>query len=113
MKYLKSIHESNLGSMKLKTLHLLNILKELKLDSLFPNAYIAIRVFCTIPVAVAEAERTFSKIKVTKNIHIPTTSQERMTALTLLATESDLAKTINFDDIINNFASKKARRTAL
>ncbi|KAJ8897922.1 hypothetical protein PR048_003279 [Dryococelus australis] len=90
--------------MKLKPLQLLNRLKELKLDSLFPNACIAIRVFCTIPVTVAEAERTFSKMKVIINIHRSTMSQERMTALILLAIESDLAKTINFDDIINNFA---------
>ncbi|KAJ8874405.1 hypothetical protein PR048_025254 [Dryococelus australis] len=76
LKYLKSIHESNLGSMKLKPLQLLYRL------NLFPNVCIAIRVFCSIPVTVAEAERTFSKMKLIKNIPRSTMNQERMTALT-------------------------------
>ncbi|KAJ8880574.1 hypothetical protein PR048_017044, partial [Dryococelus australis] len=93
MKYVKSIHESNLGSVKLKPLQLLNRLQELKLYRSFPNACIAIKVFCTIPVTINYEPR--------KNDCTDS----------LLAIESDLAKTINFDDITNNLASKKARRT--
>ena len=115
VKYLKSVHESNFGTSTniLKSLQLLNKLKELKLDSLFPNVCISIRIFCTIPVTVAEAERRFSKMKLIKNILRSTMGQQRMNSLSLLAIESDIAKNINYEDIIKDFASKKARRIVL
>ena len=40
-------------------------------------------------------------------------SQERLVDLARLSIESDLAKTIDFDDVIRNFARKKARKAPL
>lgn len=47
-KYLKSIHASNLGPTPLKPMYLLNSLRELKLDTLFPTICITIRTSYTI-----------------------------------------------------------------
>lgn len=113
VKLLKSIHFSNIGPSQLKPLQLLNTLRALKLDSLFPNVCIAIRLFCTIPVTSAEAERSFSKMKDIKNVHRSTMSQERMSGLSLLALEHDVARSLNYDDIINDFALSKARKIDL
>ena len=60
MLHLKAIHNENLGMDILSSLHLLNRLSEEKLDGLFPNVCVALRLFCTLPVSVAGAERSFS-----------------------------------------------------
>ncbi len=39
--------------------------------------------------------------------------QERLVDLAILGIESDLAKSIDFDSIINSFAAEKARRVVL
>ena len=35
--------------------------------------------------------------------------QERVSALSLMCIESDILRTMNFDDVIDSFASAKAR----
>ena len=77
---------------------------------LFPNIVIAIQIFCTIPVTVAEAERTFSKLKQIKSVQRSVMKQDRLNGLATLAIEHDLAKLLNYDDIINDFASAKSRK---
>lgn len=50
--------------------HVLDILNELRsidMEKLVPNAAIAYRILLTIPVSVASAERSFSKLKIIKN----------------------------------------------
>lgn len=110
LKFLKSIHQSNLGQEPLKPLHLLNRLRKLKLDSLFPTICIALRLFCTLPVTVAEAERSFSKLNIIKNNLRSTMGQSRLSGLATLSIENELARQLNFDDIINDFTAKKARK---
>ena len=45
----------------------INVLNYLKRLDSFPNAYIAYRILLTIPVTVASAERSFSKLKLIKS----------------------------------------------
>ena len=40
-------------------------------------------------------------------------SQERLTDLAILAIECELARQVNFDDIIELFATRKARKACL
>lgn len=65
---------------------LLDILKyliELKLNLVYPNIYIAIRILLTLPVTIANAERSFSKLKLIKKDLRSNTSQERLVGLIL------------------------------
>lgn len=113
VKHLKSIYSANLPSeRRLHPLELLNKLYKLKLESLFPNIVVAIRIFCTIPVTVAEAERSFSKLKQIKSVQRSVMKQERLNGLATLAIEYDLAKSLNYEDIINDFAAAKSRKVA-
>ncbi|KAJ8882956.1 hypothetical protein PR048_014795 [Dryococelus australis] len=73
--------ENMCGPSQLTPLQLLNTLRRLKLNSLFPNVCIAIRLFWTITVTTAEAERSSSKMNDIKNVHRSTMSQERMSGL--------------------------------
>jgi len=64
LEHLKAIHAANLGDVALSPLDLLNSLHTLKLDVglLFPNIIIILRIFCTLPVTVVQAERSFSTL---------------------------------------------------
>ncbi|KAL9154317.1 hypothetical protein ABFS82_10G106500 [Erythranthe guttata] len=86
------------------------ILEFVKTIDMFPNAMIAYRILLTIPVTVASAERSFSKLKLLKNYLRTTMSQERLNGLALLTIEKDMLENIEYDDIIDDFASKSATR---
>ena len=53
----------------------------------FPNVYIAYRILLTIPVIVASAKRSFSKLKLIKSYLRFTMSQERLSRLIILSIE--------------------------
>ena len=113
IRHLKVIHSANLGDSKFSPLELLNKLHTLRISNLFPNCCIALRIFCTLPVTVAEAERSFSHLARIKNVIRSTMGQERLTDLSILAIECELARRVNFKDIIETFASRKARKACL
>ena len=110
---LKAIHAANFGEEQLHPIDLLNSLHKCRLQTLFPNCCIALRLFCTLPVTVAEAERSFSKLKLIKNYLRSTMGQDRLTDLGILAIETDFARKLNFDNIIDYFAQQKARKVHL
>ena len=81
----------------------------IRVDS-FPNACIAYRILLTIPVTVASAKRSFSKLKLIKSYLRSTMSQERLNGLAMLSIEKDLLEKLEYKDLINSFASQKARK---
>jgi len=63
-----------------------------------------------MPVTVASAERSFSKLKLLKNYLRSTMSQERLNGLATLCIEKKLLDEIDIHAIINDFASRNVRR---
>ena len=61
-------------------------------------------------VTVASAERSFSKLKLLKSYLKSSMSQERLNDLTILCIEKNMLENIDVDTIINDFASRNARR---
>ena len=88
----------------------IEILKFLKRHDCFPNATIAYRVMLTIPVTVASAERSFSKLKLLKSYLRSTMTQERLNDLAMIALEGDLLEKIDYECIIEEFISKNTQR---
>nr|XP_051205081.1 uncharacterized protein LOC127318638 [Lolium perenne] len=76
----------------------------------FPNIAVAYRILFTIPVTVASAERSFSKLKLLKNYLRSAMSQERLNGLATICIEKGLLDQINVDNIINDFASTNFRK---
>jgi hypothetical protein len=111
---LKEVHEANFGRNRLRPLDLLNSLYQYKLENLFPNIFVSLRVFLlTIPATAASAKRFFSKLKLAKNYLCSTMSQDRLVDLARLSIESEIARKVNFDNVITRFALKKSRKAPL
>ncbi|OXA40851.1 zinc finger MYM-type protein 1 [Folsomia candida] len=80
------------------------------LEGVFPNIWISLRIVMTLPVSVASAERSFSKLKLIENYLRSSMSEERLCGLAILSIEKELTCEIDFDDIINEFALRKSRK---
>ena len=65
-----------------------------------------LKIFVTLPVTVASAERSLSKLKLIKNSLRNAMSQERLNYLAILSIENELARQVNFDDLIDTFAER-------
>lgn len=75
-----------------------------KMNLVFPNLFIAIKIGITLPVSSSSTERTFSKLKLIKTQLRTTTSENRLEDLMKISCEQDIE--INKEDVINIFASK-------
>lgn len=95
---------------KKSPLNFLNKIQSLNLASIYPNLVIALRLFLTLPVTVASAESSFSKLKIIKNYLRTTMSQDRLTNLATISIESELLDSIPQESIIAKFAAAKARK---
>ena len=88
----------------------LEILELVKVADCYPNVSIAYRILLTMPVTVASAERSFSKLKLLKPYLRSSMSQARLNDLAILYIEKNMLENIDVDTIINDFASRNARR---
>jgi hypothetical protein len=80
------------------------------LQEVFPNVITTYCLLLTIPVSIASCERSFSKLKLIKNYIRSTMSQMRLTGLSLLSIEQEIARSLSLNNIIDQFASVKARK---
>ncbi|KAL4097769.1 hypothetical protein QTP88_022491 [Uroleucon formosanum] len=79
------------------------------LSEIYPNSIIVLQIILTSPVTTATAEWSFSKLKIIKNYLRSTISQERFTSLSILSIEHDIAKSMDYNDVVLEFAAKRAR----
>ena len=80
------------------------------MDGTFPNTWVVYRILLTIPITVASAERSFSKLKLIKSYLRSTMSQERLNGLAMLSIEKAMVDDLDYTSLISDFASKNARR---
>ena len=89
---------------------ILDYLCGMDLVALFPNMYVALRILHTLPITVASAERSFSKLKLIKTYLRSTMSQDRLVGLATISIERTIAEELDMTGIIQKFASAKARK---
>ncbi|GJR12528.1 zinc finger MYM-type protein 1 [Tanacetum coccineum] len=71
--------------------------------------FMELRVLLTIPVTVASAERSFSKLKLLMSYLRSSMSQERLNGLAMIAIE---ISNVDYKEMVKNLALKNARRIA-
>ena len=101
---------TKLGSEELIELNMYNIVSQTGIRETFPNVEIALRIYLSLFVTNCSGERSFSTLKRVKNYLRTTMGDERLNTLSLLSIESDLMRSIDFKDIIADFAAMKARK---
>jgi hypothetical protein len=69
----------------------------------YPNASIGYRILFIVPVIVASAERSFSKLKLPKNYLRSAMSQERLNGLASLCIEKKVLNDIDINSIMDDF----------
>ena len=90
---------------------LLEHIFERELQTLYPEVVTGLVLFSTLPVTVASAERSFSKLKLIKTYLRSTMSQDRLRHFALLSIEHEEAGKLDKSLIIKKFASAKVRRS--
>ncbi|KAK6991092.1 52 kDa repressor of the inhibitor of the protein kinase [Biomphalaria glabrata] len=75
---------------------------------LYPCIYNFLLIFCTLPVSVATAERSFSTLRRLKTWMRSRMTGDRLTGLALMHTHRDID--IDIDSIITLFGNKKSRK---
>jgi hypothetical protein len=83
---------------------ILQYITENSLIEVFPNLFIALRVLLSLPVSVASTERSFSKLKLIKTYLRSRISQDRFTGLALISIENELSRSLDYCDLIDEFA---------
>ena len=86
------------------------IVENASLATTYSDVCTAYIMYMPVPVTVATAERSFSKLKRIKNFFRSSMSQERLGGLALLSIENEQDKNLDFRKVIQQFASTKARR---
>lgn len=83
----------DLPSTNMSLLDVITFMHDKDLSEIYPNFWTAL----TLPVTVAQAERSFSKLKLIKSY---LRSQERLTGLAVISVNHSLGEQISYDDII-------------
>ena len=86
------------------------IIENVSLATSYSDVCTAYMMYLTVPVTVATAERSFSKLKLINNFLRSFMSRERLSGLSLSSIKRERAKTVDFTKAIKQFASAKARR---
>ncbi|XP_036391745.1 uncharacterized protein LOC118782475 [Megalops cyprinoides] len=102
-----------LPSKNVTNMELLTFLHEKKLAEIYPNMWVALRIFATLPVTVATTERSFSKLKLIKTYLRTTMMQERLSGLAIISINHVVSSKLSYDDVIDDFAVRKSRRVTL
>jgi soluble P-type ATPase len=72
----------------------------------------ALQILMTLPVSVASCERSFSKMKLIKSYLQSTMSQDRFTNFAVISIEIEVASSIDFSDVIKDFAAIKVEESS-
>jgi len=90
---------------------LLQAIYDQELGIMYPEVVNGLLLFLTIPVTVASAERSFSKLKLIKTYLRSSMSNERLSSMAILSIEDKAAADLDKAAIIYRFASSKLKRS--
>jgi len=78
--------------------------------SSLPELGSACVLFCTLPLTVSTAKRSFSKPKLIKSYLRSSIAQDRLDSLAPISIENKTARQLDLEEVVDKFAHSKARR---
>lgn len=93
-----------------KTMAKMLIVDHSSMAASFSDVCTALLLYLTIPVTVASAERSFSKLKLIKSYLRSSMGQERLRGLAILSIENVRTRNLDLSTVVNDFAQRKARK---
>ena len=91
-----------------------SLIQENNIIVTFPNLNIILRIYLTLPISNASGERSFSVMARIKIFLRSTLGQQKLNSLSLLYKEKEiLNNSINYDELIDEFAELKVRKKAI
>ena len=79
----------------------------------FPNSYRFMQIALTLPISSASCERSFSTMRRIKNWLRSTVGQNRFSSLALANIENDITKSLDLDDVLEQFIKTGNRKLLL
>ena len=76
----------------------------------FPNLRTSLQLLLVVATSIASCERSFSTLKLVLSYLRASMTQGRLSDLALISANKGIASALNFQDLINKFASAKARK---
>jgi len=89
---------------------MLVFIKNNDFSEMYPYVVIALRMFLCTPCSNCSTERSFSALKRVKSYLRSNIKEEKLNALAILNIENDITKKLNYNNVINIFAAKQARK---
>ncbi|XP_060859956.1 uncharacterized protein LOC132937141 isoform X2 [Metopolophium dirhodum] len=89
---------------------MLIFIKNNDFSEMYPYIVIALRMLLCTPCSNCSTERSFSALKRVKSYLRSNIKEERLNALAILNIENDITTKLNYNNVINNFATRQARR---
>jgi len=80
---------------------------------MYPYIYVSLRMLLCTPVGNCSTERSFSCLTRIKTYLRSSTSEEMLNYLAIMNIEADITTNIQFDDVIQEFATLQSRRKIL
>ena len=88
-------------------------LKKNEWTQTFPNVDIALRIYLCMMTSNCNGERSFSRLKRIKNELRSTMEHDRLSILSLMSIENDILTSLDFNNLIADFAMRKVRKRVL
>jgi hypothetical protein len=88
---------------------MLQFIREHDITSVYPYVEVALCILLCTPSTNCSADRSFSTLKRIKN-YLRSTMAQDSSALTVLAIEAEITNSLDFEKIINDFATSEARK---
>ena len=111
-RFVKSMTERGVYIESWDVVNLLQLMAHCKLHETILNLIIAIRIYLTLTVSVASCEWSFSKLKLIKcKTYLRSTmGQNRLKSFAILSIERVQTESLDFDEVVDQFASTKTRK---
>lgn len=77
-------------------MHVLCYMCSNTLDEVFPNVTTELHILSTVPIAVASAEQSFSKLRFIKTYLYSTMAEDRLEGLELISIENKIALSLDY-----------------